>query len=146
MASDIISDINTNYGEGLTNTDVKITRYNSATGQLVTCYFHSGVGIWVNDFTLDDGEAYIIEIAPAALSGQPRSYQAPLTEEVKTPVSIDIYNGKNYRGIAGTSLTDASDLALDIKSYMSTNYGETLANEDIKITRYNSATGQFVSC
>jgi hypothetical protein len=146
LAEDVITNINANYSESLSNMDLMITKYDSALLLLTTCYWSSGSGTWFNDFSLISGDNYIVEILNNALSIQPRLYEQP-NFALSTSAPINIYNGCNFRGFA-LSLPgwNATDLALDIKAKINTTYGESLENSDIRITMYDSVSGSFTTC
>ncbi len=148
MASDLALDmksyINTNYGEDLENVDILIKMYDSIADTFTTCYYVVGPG-WLNSFALAEGICYIISILNNKLDYDPVAYDLPNTE-ITSPVTIDIYNGKNLRGVPVSLLSTASELVIDIKTYINTTYGESLADTDIELVRYNSSTGQYVTC
>ncbi len=145
LAIDIISYMNTNYAEGLANEDVTVTKYDSTTGLYQTCYYWAAVMMWWSDFALAEGDCYIIEIASGTLSTQPRGYEMP-NFEISSALTIDLYNGQNFRGLPVTTSTLASEVALDVISYINANYGEGLVNVDVTVTKYDSTTGLYTTC
>ncbi len=145
LAQDVIAFINANYGEGLADVDVTVTKYDSTTGLYTTCYYWAAVMMWWSDFALVEGDTYIVEIASGALSTQPRSYDLP-NFEITSALTIDLYNGQNFRGLPVTTATLASEVAIDVIAYINANYGEGLADVDVTVTKYDSTTGLYTTC
>jgi len=143
LGLDIINHIQTTYGDTITEqTDIKIYRYDSMLGSYQVAQW-SMFG-WSPNFNIVEDESYVIELLNSPLSAEPRSYELP-SFGIVTPVIIDLYNGKNMRGIPICPIGwKAEDLALDIIDYVQVNYGDTINEQtDIKIYRYNSLLGSY---
>ena len=145
LAMDIIAYMNANHGEDLVETDITVTKYDSATSTYIMCFFLFGPNIWLNNYALVEGDTYIIQIFNNKLDSQPLMYELP-NLAIAGPVTIDLYNGMNFRGLPATTMSTASNVIQDVVHHMNTTYGEFLELEDVKVKRYDSATGMLETC
>ncbi len=142
---EIVAYMNANYGEGMIIEDIAITKFDSVTGLYKTSYFWSAITMWWENFQLYEGICYIIDIDPGTFSVQPRNFELP-NLEITTALTIDLYNGQNFRGLPVTTATLASEVAIDVIAYINANYGEGLADVDVTVTKYDSTTGLYTTC